>query len=68
MDAPALFDRIVVSSLEGVAGGKMKLAELRDDTKIGRGITDILQDLKMRGIVSWRGELTSETEVSLSCS
>ena len=67
MNAPDLFDRCVISALEGASGGKLKVKELRQKSRVTRGITDILLNLRTRGIVSWRdGELTMETEVSLA--
>ena len=67
MQVSELFVRVVIRTLEEAPDKKMTVANLRKAAQIRRGITSILQDMRLRHLVIFSsGELTMETEVSLS--
>lgn len=62
-----LFDGVIIRTLEGATGNKLKVSELRRKAQMTRGILSVLQDMAMRKLVSLSpGELGMETEVSLA--
>jgi len=66
MSAEELFHRRVVTALEGAPAGKLKVSELRLQTRIRRGITDIVSEMKQKGLVVFSGYASMETEVALA--